>query len=76
MDQSIKQIIKERDSCFSKHQSQGRRDEDLRIVTSLTDKINEQISNYRKSYHQNLSDQLNDKCLNPKKILDPLEIFL
>ena len=75
MDQSIKKLIKERDSCFSKHQSQGRRDEDLRIVTSLTDKINEQISNYRKSYYQNLSDQLN-KCLNPKKILDPLEIFL
>ena len=45
MDQSIKQLIKERDSCYSKYQSQGRRVEDLHIVTSLTDKISEQISN-------------------------------
>ena len=37
---SIKQLIKERDSFLSKYQSQGRRDEDLHIVTSLTDKIN------------------------------------
>ena len=50
MDQSIKQLIKERDSCFSKQQSQRRRNEDLHIVTSLTDMINEQISNNRKSY--------------------------
>ena len=50
MDQSIKQLIKERDSCFSKQQSQRRRNEDLHIVTSLTDKINEQISNNIKSY--------------------------
>ena len=64
MDQSIRQLIKYRDSCYSKYQSQGRRVEDLHIVTSLTDKINEQISNNRKSY---LSNQLNDKCLNPKK---------
>ena len=47
MDQSIKQLIKERDSCFSKYQSQDRRVEDLRIVTSLADKINKQISNNR-----------------------------
>ena len=50
MDQSIKQLIKQRDSCYSKYQSQGRRDEDLHIVTSLTDKLNEQISNNRKSF--------------------------
>ena len=49
MDQSIKQLIKERDSCFSKCQSQGCRDEDLHIFTSLMDKISEQISNNRKS---------------------------
>ena len=58
MDQSIKQLIKERDSCFSKHQSQGRRDEDLHILTSLTDKINEQLSNNRMSYFLNLSNQV------------------
>ena len=34
-------IIKERDSCFPKYQSQGRKDEDLYIVTSMTNKINE-----------------------------------
>ena len=45
MDLSIKQLIKERDSYYSKYQSQGRRDDDLHIVTSVTDKINEQISN-------------------------------
>ena len=50
MDQSIKQLIKERNSCYYKYQSQGRRAEDLHIVTSLADKINEQISNNRKSY--------------------------
>ena len=65
----------ERDSCFSKYQSQGRRDEDLHIVTSLTDKINEQISNNRKSYFLNLSNQLNDKCLNPKKYWTLLRSF-
>ena len=43
----IKQLIKERDSCFSKYQSQDRRVEDLRTVTSLADKINKQISNNR-----------------------------
>ena len=58
MDQSIKQLIKERDSCYSEYQSQGRRVEDLHIVTSFTDKINEQISNNRKSYFLNLSNQL------------------
>ena len=31
------------------------------------DKINEQISSNRSSYFLNLSNQLNDKCLNPKK---------
>ena len=67
MNQSIKQLIKERDSCFSKYQSQGHQDEDLHIVTSLTDKINEQKSNNEKSYLQNLSNQPNDKCLNPEK---------
>ena len=67
MNQSIKQLRKERDSCFSKYQSQGRRDKDLHIVTSLTDKIIEKIPSNRKSYFQNLSDQLNDKWLNPKK---------
>ena len=41
MDQSIKQLIKKRDLCYSKYQSQGRRVEGLHIVTSLTDKINE-----------------------------------
>ena len=50
MNQSIKQLIKERDSCFSKYQSQGRQDEDLHIVTSLTDKINEQKSSNEKPY--------------------------
>ena len=49
MDQSIEQLIKERDSCFSKCQSQGCRGEDLHIFTSLMDKISEQISNNRKS---------------------------
>ena len=49
MDQSIKQLIKERDSCFSKCQGQGCRDEDLHIFTSLMDKISEQISKNRKS---------------------------
>ena len=34
-------IIKERDSCFSKYQSQSRKDEDLHIVTSMMNKINE-----------------------------------
>ena len=68
-------IIKERDSCFSKYQSQGRKDEDLHIVTSMTDKINEQKSSNRKGYFPNLSNQLNDKCLNPKKILEPFEIL-
>ena len=75
MDQSIKQLIKKRDSCFSYYQSQGRRDENLHIVTSLTDKINEQISNNRKSYFLNLSNQLNDKCLNPKKYWTLLRSF-
>ena len=75
MDQLIKQLIKERDSCYSKYQSQGRRVEDLHIVTSLTDKINEQISNNRKSYFLNLSNQLNDKCLNPKKYWTLLRSF-
>ena len=50
MNQSIKQLIKERYSRFSKYQSQDRQDEDLHIVTSLTDKINEQKSNNEKSY--------------------------
>ena len=50
MDQSIKQLIKERDSCYSKYESQGRRVEELHIVTSLMDKINEQISNNRKTF--------------------------
>ena len=50
MGQSIRQLIKERDSCYSKYQSQGRRDEDFHIVTSSTDRINEQISSNRKSY--------------------------
>ena len=68
MDESIKQLIKERDSCFLNL--------DLYIVTSLTDEINEQISNKRKSFFLNLSNQLNDKCLNPKKRLGPFEIFL
>ena len=54
----------ERDSCFSKYQSQGRRDEDLQILTSLTDKINKKIEI---SYFLNLSNQLNGRCLNPKK---------
>ena len=75
MDQSIKQLIKERDSCYSKYQSQGRRVEDLHIVTSLTDKINEQISNNRKSYFLNLSCKLNDKCLHPKKYWTILRSF-
>ena len=72
MDQSIKQLIQERDSCFSNYQSQGRRDENLHIVTSLTDKINEQISNNRKLYFSNLSNQLND---NPKKYWTLLRSF-
>ena len=75
MDQSIKQLIKERDSCYSKYQSQGRRDEDLHFVTSLTDKISEQISNNRKSYFLNLSNQLNDKCLNLRKCWTLLRSF-
>ena len=62
-------------SCYSKYQSQGCRVEDLHIVTSLTDKINEQISNNRKSYFLNLSNQLNDKCLNPKKYWTLLRSF-
>ena len=74
MDQLIKQLIKERGSRYSKYQSQGRRDEDLHSVTSLTDKINEQISNKRKSYFLNLSNQLN-KCLNPKKYWTLLRSF-
>ena len=60
-------IIKERDSCFSKYQSQSRKDEDLHIVTSMMNKINERKSSNRKGYFPNLSNQLNDKCLNPKK---------
>ena len=75
MDRSIKQLIKERDSCYFKYQSQGRRVEDLHIVTSLTDKINKQMSNNRKSYFLNLSNQLNDKCLNPKKYWTLLRSF-
>ena len=51
MDQSVKQLIKERDSC--KYQNQGRRD------ASFTDKINEQMSNNRKSYFLNLSNHFN-----------------
>ena len=54
----------ERDSYFSKYQSQGRMDEDLHILTSLTDKINNKIEI---SYFLNLSNQLNGRCLNPKK---------
>ena len=50
MDQSINELIKERDSCYSKCQCQGRRDKDFHIVTSSTDRINEQISINRKSY--------------------------
>ena len=50
MNQSIKHLIKERDSCFSKYQGQDRKDEDLHIVTSLTDKINEQKSSNEKPY--------------------------
>ena len=46
--------MKERDSCFSRYQSQGRRNEDLHIVTSLMDKVNEQIYNNKKSYFSNL----------------------
>ena len=68
-------IIKERDSCFSKYQSQSRKDEDLHIVTSTMNKINEKKSSNRKGYFPNLSNQLNDKCLNPKKILEPFEIL-
>ena len=75
MDQSIKQLIKERDSCYSKYESQGRRVEELHIVTSLMDKINEQISNNRKTYFLNFSNQLNDKCLNPKKYCTLLRSF-
>ena len=52
---------------FSKYQGLGRKDEDLHIVTSLTVKINKEISNNRKSYFLNLSNQLNDKCLNREK---------
>ena len=58
MGQLIKQLIKERDSCFSKYQNNVRRDDDLRIVTSLTEEINDQISNNRKSYFLNLSNQI------------------
>ena len=68
-------LIKERDSCFSKYQSQGRRDVDLHIVASLTDNINEQISNNRKPYFLDLSNQLKDKCLNPKKYWTLLKYF-
>ena len=50
MDKSIKQLIKEKDTCYSKYQRQGCRVEDFHIVTSLTGKINEKISNNRKSY--------------------------
>ena len=71
MDQSIKQLIKERDSCYSKYHSQGRRVEDLHIVTSLTDNL----SNNRKSYFLNFSNQLNDKCLNPEKYWTLLRSF-
>ena len=53
----------ETDSYFSKYQSQGRMDEDLHILTSLTDKINNKIE----IYFLNLSNQLNGRCLNPKK---------
>ena len=76
MNQSIKQLIKKRDSFFSKYQSQGRRDEDLHIVTSLTDKTNEQISNNRKSYFLDLPNQLNDKCLNPKNAGPFWDLFI
>ena len=72
MDQSIKQ----RDSFFSKHQNEGHRDEDLHIVTSVTDKINEQIFDKRKSYFLNHSNRLNDKCLNTKKCWSLLRSFL
>ena len=72
MDQSIKQ----RDSFFSKYQNEGHRDEDLHIVTSVTDKINEQIFDKRKSYFLNHSNQLNDKCLNTKKCWSLLRSFL
>ena len=41
----------------------------------MTDKINEQISNNRKSYFLNLSNQLNGKCLNPKKYWTLLRSF-
>ena len=58
MDQSIQQLMKERDASFSKYQGQGCRGVDLHIVTNLTNKINVQISNNRKSYFQNLSNQL------------------
>ena len=68
-------IIKERDSCFSKYQSQGRKDEDLHIATSMTNNTNEKKSSNRKGFFPNLSNQLNDKCLNPKKILEPFEIL-
>ena len=72
MDQSIKQ----RDSFFSKYQNERHRDEDLHFVTSVTDKINEQIFDKRKSYFLNHSNQLNDKCLNTKKCWSLLRSFL
>ena len=53
----------ETDSYFSKYQSQDRMDEHLHILTSLTDKINNKIE----IYFLNLSNQLNGRCLNPKK---------
>ena len=73
-DLSIKQLIKERDSFFSKYRRQSRRDENLDIVTSLTDKINKYptIENH---HFKNLSNQLNDKCLNPKKHWNILRSF-
>ena len=39
------------------------------------DKINKQISNNRKSFFLNLNNQLNDKCLNPKKYWTLLRSF-
>ena len=75
MDQSIKQLMKERDASFIKYQGQGCRDVDLYIVTNFTNKINVQISNNRKSYFQDLSNQLNDKCLNPKNYWTLLRSF-
>ena len=59
--QPVKQVIKEIDSSYSKYQSQGRRVENLHIVTSLTDKINEEIFSNRKSYFLNVTNQPIDK---------------